>query len=44
MLAAGRYEELERVAAEAERDWRDVLVAAGLAGPDWRARLDEELG
>jgi hypothetical protein len=25
-------------------DWRDVLVAAGLADPDWRQRRSIELG
>jgi hypothetical protein len=28
----------------AERDWRDALVWAGLAQPDWPERLDELLG
>jgi RimJ/RimL family protein N-acetyltransferase len=28
----------------ASRDWRDVLVGAGLANLDWPARLDAELG
>jgi RimJ/RimL family protein N-acetyltransferase len=28
----------------ATRDWRDVLVGAGLANLDWPARLDRELG
>lgn len=27
----------------AETDWRDMLVAAGLADADWPQRLDEEL-
>jgi hypothetical protein len=27
-----------------KRDWRDLLVAAGLAHGDWRERLDRELG
>jgi hypothetical protein len=26
------------------QDWRDALVAAGLAQPDWPRRLDAELG
>ena len=26
------------------QDWRDGLVAAGLAQPDWPRRLDDELG
>lgn len=26
------------------RDWRDGLVAAGLAQPDWPERLDDALG
>lgn len=28
----------------AERDWRDVLVGAGLADEDWPSHLDVELG
>jgi hypothetical protein len=28
----------------AERDWRDALVFAGVAQPDWPERLDELLG
>ena len=28
----------------AQTDWRDALVAAGLGGEDWRARLDALLG
>jgi hypothetical protein len=28
----------------AERDWRDVLVAGGLAHGDWPDRLRDELG
>jgi hypothetical protein len=28
----------------AAKDWRDVLMAAGLADTDWPRRLDEELG
>ena len=28
----------------AERDWRDALVWAGLAQPDWPERLEELLG
>jgi len=26
------------------QDWRDTLVGGGLGGPDWRQRLDIELG
>jgi hypothetical protein len=34
-----------RAAVElAKADWRDLLVAAGLAHWDWPARLDEALG
>ncbi|SEJ24098.1 hypothetical protein [Demequina mangrovi] len=28
----------------ARDDWRDLLDRAALAGPDWRERLDAELG
>ncbi len=42
-LAAGSHPAFERSAQQAEIDWRDVLVAAGLANGDWPARLDEQL-
>jgi hypothetical protein len=35
--------ELLRAVVEAETDWRDVLVAADLAGDDWARRVDELL-
>jgi hypothetical protein len=44
LIARGRYEDFERAAALAETDWRDVLVAAGLANGDWPERLDDKLG
>lgn len=43
-LARGDVRRLEQTAAEARVDWRDVLVAADLAGEDWPARVSEELG
>jgi hypothetical protein len=44
VLAAGDDGRLWREAQEAEKDWRDVLVAAGLENADWPERLDELLG
>lgn len=44
LVAAGDAGRLDQAAALAESDWRDVLVAAGLANEDWPARLDDELG
>jgi hypothetical protein len=44
LLAAGDVPAFERASAQAERDWRDVLVAAGLANGGWPERLDERLG
>jgi hypothetical protein len=44
LIAEGRYADFERSASQAEKDWRDVLVAAGLANEDWPARLDARLG
>lgn len=41
-LAAGSYAAFERAAGRAEVDWRDVLVAAGLANGDWPERLDKQ--
>ena len=44
LLADGRREVFERAVALGRRDWRDLLVAAGLAHGDWPRRLDRELG
>ncbi|XVS62063.1 hypothetical protein ACQPYE_27850 [Actinosynnema sp. CA-299493] len=44
ILAAGDLTRLRAALAVVEADWRDLLVAAGLAHNDWRARLDQELG
>jgi hypothetical protein len=38
-----RRERVERLCSLAEIDWRDVLVAAGLADENWRDRIDEAL-
>jgi hypothetical protein len=43
LLAKGDPERLERSAALAEKDWRDVLVWSGLGQGDWEQRLDAEL-
>ena len=43
-LAAGDLGGIDRWLAEARIDWRDVLVAAELAGEDWAARLDDYVG
>jgi hypothetical protein len=44
LLADGDPEAFARAVSIANRDWRDVLVATGLAGRDWPARLDAALG
>jgi hypothetical protein len=45
VLAARGDEELLTEAVDLARaDWRDVLVAAGLADGNWQHRLDEVLG
>ena len=44
LAARGDEARFERNAALAERDWRDILVAAGLAQGDWPGMLDDELG
>ena len=44
MLSHGDMPEFERQVEEARIDWRDVLIAAGLADEDWPQRLDEYLG
>ncbi len=43
-LAGGDLGGLDRQLREARIDWRDVLVAAGLAHEDWSERLDDYLG
>ena len=40
----GDWDEFVKRRALAARDWRDALVAADLAQPDWPARLDAVLG
>jgi hypothetical protein len=44
MLANGDLGRLRQALDLAAADWRDVLVAAGLADDDWPARLVRELG
>jgi hypothetical protein len=41
--AGGKWNRFEQQLRRLERDWRDVLVAGGLADEDWPARLAEEL-
>jgi len=42
--ASGVHEQLRRAITLAKADWRDVLVAGGLADEDWSQRLEAELG
>jgi hypothetical protein len=44
LLADGDIPRLRQALELAMTDWRDVLVAAGLADENWPQRLDEELG
>jgi hypothetical protein len=44
LLAGGDLRRLRQAIDLAASDWRDVLVAAGLADENWPQRLDEELG
>jgi hypothetical protein len=44
ILAAAQMEGLRKAVALANQDWRDLLVAAGLAQPDWPERVDAFLG
>jgi hypothetical protein len=44
VLTRGDPDRLGESIRIAERDWRDVLVWAGLGNGDWPARLDELLG
>jgi hypothetical protein len=41
-ISAGDIIELRRAALQATTDWRDVLVAAGLAEGNWRQVLVAE--
>ncbi|HEX4574635.1 MAG TPA: hypothetical protein VH158_05840 [Gemmatimonadales bacterium] len=38
-LAGGNMTTFREAVAVAERDWRDVLVAAGVGNADWREQL-----
>jgi hypothetical protein len=40
LLAGGSWKRFEAAVAQAETDWRDTLVAAGLADGDWPARVE----
>jgi hypothetical protein len=40
----GSWASVVRRIATLRRDWRDGLMAAGLANGDWPERLDDELG
>lgn len=44
LLADRNIGRLHRALDLAARDWRDLLVAAGLADEDWPGKLDRELG
>jgi hypothetical protein len=43
LLAGGDIARFREARDLAVADWRDVLVAAGLADDDWPAKLDAEL-
>ncbi len=43
LLAGGDLARFRGARDLARADWRDVLVAAGLADDDWSAKLDAEL-
>jgi hypothetical protein len=43
LLADGDAPGIERAINLAERDWRDLLVAAGLADADWEKELTRRL-
>jgi hypothetical protein len=44
VLMRGEPARLDRCVRIAERDWRDALVWADLAQPDWPERLEAYLG
>jgi hypothetical protein len=41
--AAGKWNRFEQQLRRLERDWREVLVAGGLADEDWPSRLEHAL-
>lgn len=43
LLAQGHLRRLDGAVALGLTDWRDLLVAAGLANEDWQDRVDVEL-
>ena len=44
LIARGDIAGLRHAIAESQQDWRDVLVADGLADADWPSVLDARLG
>lgn len=44
LSANGDMRRLHRVVELSRLDWRDALVAGGLANEDWAQRLDAEFG
>jgi len=44
LYADGDERELHHAIEQAERDWRDLLVAAGLASSGWRRKLRRRMG
>jgi hypothetical protein len=44
LASAGQWDRFLGIFHLLRTDWRDVLVAGGLANADWPARLDAELG
>ncbi|WP_330461556.1 hypothetical protein OIB37_34610 [Streptomyces sp. NBC_00820] len=43
VIAAGDVDKFRSAVRLAREDWRDLLVAGGLANEDWPAVLEEEL-
>lgn len=43
VLARGDLPKLDEAVVLGHKDWRDLLVAAGLADEGWRERVDAEL-
>lgn len=44
VIVMGRGIDLASVTALAQRDWRDLLVAGGLAEDNWPSKIAEHLG
>ncbi|MFD0857121.1 hypothetical protein ACFQ07_33255 [Actinomadura adrarensis] len=43
IVARGHLTRLDEAIASGHQDWRDLLLSAGLADENWRAKVEAEL-